>query len=180
MALEVPDEIRRPLDTALGGLREQHDGLRWTPAEQWHLTLAFIGHVDVDVAEVVAGLAPAADSAPERIDLRLAGAGRFGDRVLWIGVDDDPADAVSELGAATQRSLAAADLPVDERPVRPHITLARGRRRRPSRIRSELVEAVPTVAGAWSVDELALVESVQRGRGRPNRYDVRARIGFGG
>ena len=180
VALEVPDEVRVPLDAAVAPLRAEHDRLRWTPAEQWHITLAFIGDVDVAVHEVAAALEAAADSAPGRIGLDLAAAGRFGDRVLWVGVTDEPEGAVADLGVVTQRSLAAAGLPVDDKPVHPHITLARGRRRDRARVRPTLVEAVSSPPMSWSVDEMVLVESVRQGGGRPNRYEARARIGFGG
>ncbi|MGH3443419.1 MAG: RNA 2',3'-cyclic phosphodiesterase, partial [Nitriliruptorales bacterium] len=61
----------------------------------------------------------------------------------------------------------------------PHLTLARSRGRRGAPIRPEHVDAVPQVHGAWTASELVLFESVQQGRGRPNRYDPRARIALG-
>jgi RNA 2',3'-cyclic 3'-phosphodiesterase len=180
VALEVPEPVRDPLDGALAEVRRRWDGLRWNPPEQWHLTLAFIGHVDDEVDDVVSALAPAAEAAPTRIGLTLGAPGRFGQRVLWMGIDDEPEDAVSTLGAATQRALSEAGLPVDDKPVHPHVTLARSRRRGGARIRPDVVEAVPPVDATWSVGELVLYESVQRGRGEPNRYVARARVPFAG
>jgi 2'-5' RNA ligase len=51
------------------------------------------------------------------LDLRFAGAGRFGDRVLWVGVQGDR-DRLRAL---------AGGLATDGRPYRPHLTLARVR-----------------------------------------------------
>lgn len=179
VALEVPDEVRDDLDAAVGPLRDELGRLRWTPSAQWHVTLAFLGHVDAPVDEIVDVLTAPAGDAPAAIDLELGEPGRFGKRVLWVGVRDEPTGAVAEVGAGAQRSLAAASLPVDEKPVRPHLTLARSRGRRDQPIRPEHVDAVPAVRGAWTVGELVLFESVQQGRGQPNRYEPRARIPFG-
>lgn len=93
-------------------------GVRRTPAQHWHLTLAFYGD-DADLARRQAELDRlAALAAPT---LRLAGAGTFAG-VLWVGVQ--PADgALRELAAA-----ADAD---PRHPHRPHVTVARWRRSRP-------------------------------------------------
>ena len=42
VALELPDAVRRRLETLRGGV----PGARWQSAEQMHLTLRFIGEVD--------------------------------------------------------------------------------------------------------------------------------------
>lgn len=178
-ALEVPDEVRTSLDAAVASLRDEVAGLRWTPPAQWHLTVAFLGQVESGVDPVVAALASTVADAPAAIELELAHPGRFGKRVLWIGVRDEPEGAVADLGATAQRALAAADLPVDEKPVSPHLTLARSWGRRGTPVRPQHVEAVPEVRAAWSVGELVLFESVQQGRGEPNRYEPRARLPLG-
>ena len=58
--------------------------------------------------DVVAAVTEVArDHVP--IALELAEAGRFGRRVLWAGIDDDPPEAVATLGEQVQATLAAAD-----------------------------------------------------------------------
>lgn len=180
VALDVPPAVRRPLDAAVEPLRGQHRDLAWTPAVNWHLTLAFLGHVDVPPDQVLAVLSPvAAGCGP--IGLALAPAGRFGQRVLWMGVDDRPQGTVTRLGGAAQEALTEAAIPVDDRPVHPHLTLARarGRGRSGSRVRQQLVDAVPQVAASWSADELLLMRSVPTGRRQPNRYDPVGRLPLG-
>ncbi|MCE7079068.1 2'-5' RNA ligase family protein [Streptomyces sp. ST2-7A] len=76
---EITDELR--------GLPEA-EGLRWTEPTGWHITLAFHGECpDGMLPELGERLGRAAGrSAP--FHLRLGPGGRFGDRVLWLGVAD--------------------------------------------------------------------------------------------
>jgi RNA 2',3'-cyclic 3'-phosphodiesterase len=179
--LEVGDEVRARLDEGVAPLRLAHRALRWTPPSQWHLTVAFLGEVTEPLDAVTSALSPVAAHAPPAIQLELAEAGRFGNRVLWVGVDDDPAEAVAALGSSAQSALQAAGLPVDEKPVRPHLTLARGGRRRggSGRISQRLVDAVPAVDADWTVTDLVVFASVPQGHGEPNSYEPQARIPLG-
>jgi RNA 2',3'-cyclic 3'-phosphodiesterase len=115
------------------------------------------------------------------IGLRLAGPGRFGRHVLWVGMDDDPPGAVAALGDRLQAAIAAAELPVQRQDVRPHLTLARGGRGRPVRTRhlDDLAEALDAVVGSgsgdgddvgWVADEVQVWRS-ELGRG-PARYHL--------
>lgn len=181
-ALEVPEAVRRRLDAAVAPVRRRQDALGWSRAESWHLTVAFLGEVGEErLPEVVEALAGAAARAPEAIGLEFGPAGRFGRRVLWVGVRDQPAGAVAALGAAAQAALAAAGLPVDAKEVRPHLTLARSRNRdRAAQIDGRLVGEVPHTPGEWTVRELVLFASVPAGRGQPNHYQPLARVPLGG
>ena len=106
-------------------------------------------------------------SAPA-MSLRLAGAGRFGPlrrpQVLWAGLDGDVQPLV---GLAVRLASAARglDLPVEDRPFRPHLTLGRWPARRPAD--GTLPERLAGYRGpAWRVGEVRLVES-HLGRASP-------------
>ena len=47
-ALTPPRPVLDALDTAVAALRAECPELRWTRAEAWHLTLAFLGAVEPD------------------------------------------------------------------------------------------------------------------------------------
>ena len=90
-ALLLPPPALAELAAEVGRLRELPgaDRLRWIRPEGWHLTLAFLGEVDdALLPELRERLARAARRHPA-LRLRLAGGGRFGDRVLWTGVAGD-------------------------------------------------------------------------------------------
>lgn len=114
-----PPEVIGHLDRAAADVRVAYPDLAWIPTERWHLTLAFYGEVaDRDVARVERrGLR--ATKRAVALDLKFAGAGHFGDRVLWVGVGGDR-DGLRAL---------AGGLATEGRPYRPHLTLARRARR---------------------------------------------------
>lgn len=121
IAIELPDEIKRPL----GRLQIDIPGARWVPAEQIHLTLAFLGEVDDDtVKRLTTELAKI--QAPG-FELRFSGTGCFPDRrrprVLWVGLEPEP--LLSSLASQVRDAVLACGIPQEERPFSPHITLAR-------------------------------------------------------
>ncbi len=179
VALEVPDDVRERLDAAIAPARSRHPKLAWTSAEGWHLTLAFLGEVPAEPSDIAAVLAPVAAAAPAGIRLTLGQAGRFGRRVLWVGVRDEPPGAVAALGAGAQQALADQDLPVDLKEVRPHLTVARGRSGGTGAPAS-LVAAIPSVQAGWTAREVLLMRSVRVGQRRPNRYEPLLRLPLGG
>ncbi len=130
--------------------------LRRTAPERFHLTLAFLGDVDEHLvgplAECLAGVAAAAGP----MALRLAGAGHFDGRVLWLGLTGevpplqtlagDVADAVTQQG-----------LLLDQKPFRPHVTVARPRGA------LDVLGAVAALSSyegpPWNASELVLMRS---------------------
>jgi RNA 2',3'-cyclic 3'-phosphodiesterase len=117
VAVVPPTEAIAHLDRAAEPVRAAGPQLRWIPTERWHLTLAFYGEVaDRDVARAERrGLRATRDGVA--LDLRFAGAGHFGERVLWVGVQGER-DGLRAL---------AGRLATDGRPYRPHLTVARAR-----------------------------------------------------
>lgn len=130
IALELPERFCSEIAAASRGLSAACDG-RFVPSESYHLTLAFLG----DVCEAESELAvEALDAACARDDgtplgpvpLRGDGLGKFGkpqDATLWMGVA--PVPELLELAERVRGELAARDLPFDEKPFKPHVTLAR-------------------------------------------------------
>jgi RNA 2',3'-cyclic 3'-phosphodiesterase len=147
VAVGPPDDVLTHLAAAVDAVRADHPDLQWVPPQRWHLTLAFYGEVpDADVGRASRRVARAARGVAP-IPLSFTGAGRFGDRVVWVGVAGD----VDRL-----RSLAEAAA-VERRPYRPHLTVARVRRGGDSRAAAD---ALSSYAGpGWSADEVRLVRS---------------------
>lgn len=166
-ALSVPEHVRTLVAAARQPARDAHPELSWSHPEGWHVTLAFLGTVDHErLGEVRAALGAGVRGRP--IGLALGAAARLSNRVLWLEVADDPPGEVAALGARVQSALADAGLPVDAKPVRPHLTLARARRRG-SRVTDAVVGSVAPAQGAWEVGAVHLYESQLGGRG-PARY----------
>ncbi|GAA4039823.1 RNA 2',3'-cyclic phosphodiesterase [Sphingomonas rosea] len=120
VALPVPPSVSERLLDCMDG----PDALRWTEAEQLHLTLRFIGNVDGDLAEDVAHAL--ASLHAYAFTLRLNGVGQFhhkGSGALWAGVE--PREPVAALARKIKRAVQSAGAPPETRAFVPHITLAR-------------------------------------------------------
>jgi RNA 2',3'-cyclic 3'-phosphodiesterase len=171
-AVELPEEIRAAVLDLMAPFRDLA-GFRWTPAENLHLTLAFLGWVRPEqVEEVTARLAgAAADLVP--FEARLGGAGGFPEhgkaRVLWVGFDDD--GQLASLAGAVRAALGELFGP-DERPFRPHVTVARALR--PQRVR---LHVEPRRGPAFHVGAITLFRS--RLGGEHARYDALERWPLG-
>ncbi|GAA1407162.1 RNA 2',3'-cyclic phosphodiesterase [Kitasatospora putterlickiae] len=174
VAVMPPVEALQGLADAVAPLRglPGADRLRWTSADAWHLTLAFLGEVPAErVPELEVALAEVAETHPAHT-LRLAGGGRFGDRVLWAGVEGQDW-ALRRLAEAVHGATAEVTGETDAFGFHPHLTLARagsvrGRRRAEQRMAAAGLDAL---AGAldeyrgpeWEAAELRLMRSEHEG-----------------
>jgi RNA 2',3'-cyclic 3'-phosphodiesterase len=161
VAVYPPPAALAHLDAALAPCTPDWPGLRWAPVEQWHLTLAFLGEVPDDRVDGLAErLARAAGRTPA-MRLRLARFGAFPSarraRVCWAGVEGD-VEPLRLLAARASAAARRAGIDVDDKPYRPHLTLARPRR--PPLDVSGLAAAVGDYAGPWwPADAVRLVRS---------------------
>ncbi|MBQ1027797.1 RNA 2',3'-cyclic phosphodiesterase [Micromonospora sp. C95] len=188
IAIYPPVEAIAHLTTRLAGLRlaaasAAGTNVRLVDPATAHLTLAFLGEVDptrltelrqVLPRAVAAARSGAAAEAPVGCDdppvLRLGGGGRFGwgrSTVLWADVRGD----VSQLGVlagAVRTALTVAGFPGDEKPFRPHLTIARPGDRLPhADIEADLAALDDYLGPPWPAEELVLVQSQP---GPPSRY----------
>jgi 2'-5' RNA ligase len=121
VGLELAWTLRERLAVLAGGV----PGARWVPAENYHLTLRFIGEVPGHQAEEI-DQALAALRA-RRFELSLAGVGTFckagRETALWVGVERNP--QLDHLQAKVETALQRAGLQPERRRFAPHVTLAR-------------------------------------------------------
>jgi len=157
VALDVPLVAIDHLEAAVAAVQGEQPDLRWVPAHRRHLTLAFLGEVEERVLpELTARLDRVARRHPA-LELRFAGAGRFGSKVLWVGVQgqrEPLAGLAQSISAAARR----AGVPIEERAHRPHVTLARSRTT--SLDLRPVVAALAGYAGpSWRARSFSLVRS---------------------
>jgi 2'-5' RNA ligase len=151
IALVPPPEALAPLVAAVDRLRPTAPGLGWVSPRKWHVTLCFLGRGEPSGAlEERLGRVAARHVPPP---LRIAGAGRFGDRVLFAKL----AGELKPLAAGVARAAAKAGYPVEDRPFRAHLTLARGRRTRVD-LRPLVAELAETTGPEWTPQELVLLQ----------------------
>lgn len=161
VALDLPEAVR----SALAAWRPNLPGARWTPAERMHVTLRFLGETPPEAAERIQDhlVTFAASAVPVRTAglVRLPSARR--PHVLAVRLEESPAlaDLAGRLGAVLKK----AGVPPEERPLLPHVTLARFRTPDGAAIRRFLRAASPPEA-AGVAESVSLVHS-RRGEGGP-------------
>jgi 2'-5' RNA ligase len=122
VAIDLPDAIKQQLLD----LQTHIPTARWTKLEQMHLTLRFIGEVpDEQVAPIKSSLATVTAS-PFELTLRNVGhfppGKRTLPRVLWVGIDKQP--ALNDLHQQIESALSQLGFKPDNKSFSPHITLA--------------------------------------------------------
>lgn len=123
VGIELPDALKQQL----ARVREEYPAARWHEPEQLHLTLNFIGSVDEECAQRMVAALDGVGGSP--FPLAVQGVGYFGTpqrpSVIWAGLA--PSAALHQLQQRLEQRLAPLGLVVEDRPYRPHITLARVR-----------------------------------------------------
>jgi 2'-5' RNA ligase len=99
---------------------------RAVPAAKIHLTLAFLGEIADERRGDLEQAAGAQHGEAMRITLDRVGSFRKA-RAAWAA-PSQPVEALNALQASLEQALRAHGLRLEERPFRPHVTLARGTR----------------------------------------------------
>jgi 2'-5' RNA ligase len=166
IALAVPDHVREELTRAQRGLREAlSSGIRWTPPEQFHLTLKFLGDVPADSAKrLEERLRNAVEILPVG-QLHSGGLGVFPDlrrpRVIWAGAASAD-NQLAVLHKAVQLACAEFSNEPAENEFAGHITL--GRVKKPDRALCEAIGRAVKMGerrafGTWTAKSVDLMRS---------------------
>lgn len=169
IALAPPDRAKEELAEELRPAYGTHPQMRWNRIEDWHITLAFLGELPAETVPLLRlPLAALAGSRPAPC-LALRGSGTFDDRVLWSGIEGD-LEELHKLAADVRGAVRSCGVDFEERPLRPHLTLARARRGDRTSAQ-EIAERLAGFAGRrWPAERLHLVGSnAVRGQ-EPIRY----------
>ena len=164
LAVDPPEEIFREIIGIQERLKKTIKGdIRWVRPEGIHLTLKFFGYVyQSDVANI--SLVVKNNVAyMKTLMLNVRNVGAFPTttrpRVLWLGIDGDT-DPLISLQAEMDTGFQEYGFKKEDRPFRPHLTLARVKE--PKGLIG-LAEAVKKngdyVAGSFSVSGLTLFKS---------------------
>lgn len=173
--LPLPDGHRDALDRYLSDCATRAPEFRWTPAANLHLTIRFLGQVELTLAEGIADRL--AGKTLPAFDFQLGEMGTFKrgrlTRVVWIGLGSG-SDEIAALAAEVEAECGRAGLEPETRRYHAHLTLARARPRD-----GAVLPALPAPPElpAWRAEELILYRS-RLGRGG-SVYDPLRRVSLG-
>ena len=158
---------------AVSGMRarlaEAESTLRWVPPENLHFTLKFLGGITPPQLAGVVAAAREVAARTQRFSITLAGLGAFPSarrpRVVWVGVSSG-ADHLVALAEHLDVVLRPAHASREDRPFRPHLTIARVRDAAPVRDLSKEIDALRELEwGCQTVGAICVMESHLRPSG---------------
>ena len=157
-AIEIPEDVRDLLLDLQSGL----PGATWSPWDNLHLTLRFIGEVpepQVDEIEEALWRIEA-----ESFVLQLKGVDRFGGegprsppRLVFAGVEHDA--TLTRLQSKIEQALQGLGFEAERRKYHPHVTLARLKDTPVGRLGNYLTEHAMFSSPAFAVKEFTLFSS---------------------
>jgi len=172
VAIPIPTPLIDALEKtqSLFQARLEKDAVRWSRAEQLHLTLGFLGDIRAGIVDELTDVIRRACESVTPFALSLAGRGCFptagNPRVIWVGVEGD----LEELRQFQRRTEAAtADFGdhSEEKEFHPHLTIGRVKAspRQARQIRDVIEKVVVGKLGEWTVQEVDLMRSELRTEG---------------
>ncbi|MBW3594286.1 MAG: RNA 2',3'-cyclic phosphodiesterase [Actinobacteria bacterium] len=128
VAASIPREHLDRVQEEIAPFKQKVVNARWTPVENQHVTLKFLGSTPADRLDEVATVCEIVAAGREPAQVALTEVGAFPSknrvRVLWVGLDD-PASLLAGVAADLDRGFEPLGFPAEARAYTPHLTLCR-------------------------------------------------------
>ena len=159
LAINFAPEVRHAIAEASAPLRAAAPDLSWIREPQLHLTVKFLGEQSEELAPKIAEAMNSVGARNRVVDVEIGGIGAFPNfrrpRVVWIGVSPEP--KLELLHHDVESACESLGLPLDGKPFRPHLTLARVK---PRAAKSDVLKNLARVAKAVSFTEEVVITSI--------------------
>ena len=171
VAVSIPTHLLEALAGATQDLHQTVPGGRWSPPENQHVTLKFLGWSPAERFEEIAAAVGSVSAAHSPAAVRLAGLGSWPSRrrvrVLWAGLHDE-SELLPRLAAELDDALGPVGFEPEKRDFTPHLTLARWRT--PVPLRVPLPDLPAEVRETFTIEAVELFRSHLSPKGA--RYEV--------
>ena len=156
VAIQLSDELKKKITGSMHEMKKQGIRGNYVPAQNLHLTLAFIGETNEpdNVKEALGQV------KYKSFHMSLSEMGTFGD-LLWVGMKGN--QGLSAAAKAVREALDAAGIDYDRKKFTPHITIIRKA--------SGSWKQVPAPKGEMTVRKLSLMKTTFRD-GKPVYTEV--------
>ena len=163
IAIELDKETQSYLSNIQSELKETEADVKWVKSENIHLTLKFLGNIDLSKINQIKEILTKISQENTEFTIELSGIGAFPKmeypRVIWIGIEKNQ-DKVIKITEDLQERLTTLGIPEENRPFQAHLTLGRVKS---NLNRSILVEKLKNIKlpqkPSQSVNKLTLFKS---------------------
>lgn len=127
-AIDPSDEMRKQISDLIAMLKKPHDSIRWIPVKNLHITLHFLGVVKMEDLTNLIHLVKTEISSIRPFQLKMGNKpelfpNHHHPRVIALNIE--PSDSLLQLVDHIGKGIVAAGYPIERRPFRGHLTLAR-------------------------------------------------------
>ncbi|MCG0276068.1 MAG: RNA 2',3'-cyclic phosphodiesterase [Thermosediminibacteraceae bacterium] len=158
ISIELDPVTRKSVSQFVDKLRFLR-GIKWVNAENYHITLAFMGELPVDKVPLVCDALNGISSRHRPFILNLRSSGFFPDtknpKVFWIGIEKN--NELYRLKEDIDKTLRALNIDFDPKPFSPHLTL--GRIKSPFEFDPKLIPREADFSASFTVKELYFMKS---------------------
>ena len=159
-AIDIPAGVLENIERLLARL-EPTAQIKWSPIDNLHITLKFIGEWPEDrLDELKRALSGVPARGPVDIEIRQVGffPNPHSPRVFWAGIHAGP--ELAGLAAETDRALEKLGVEPEKRAFSPHLTLARIKEPKPLvKLRQEIAALDSFDFGRFTADRFHLYQS---------------------
>ncbi len=170
IGIDLPSELKEKLSEFQSDLKQSGIQGSWRPVENLHITLEFLGEINTQYLSQITDTMAKVANNHKPFTLSLGGLGAFPSfkrpRVLWTAVGESLKE-LEQLRDELHFELKEKEFILDDRPFKPHITLAS----RPQIYNIDLSKFKSKYIGKFTVSEFVLFES-KLGRGKPIYIDL--------
>lgn len=167
IAVDLADAVAERLAALQQTLAERVEDdvrLKWTPPENMHLTLKFLGATEESEIASLRTVVRRVSEKQKPFEIESRGIGCFPrpdrPRVIWAGVDDDGAAHLSQVHLDLEERLAELGVPKEDRSFKPHLTLGRVKSREKPDVDAMFEGLRGTSWGTTNAEEIVLYESL--------------------
>ncbi|MBL8050870.1 MAG: RNA 2',3'-cyclic phosphodiesterase [Anaerolineales bacterium] len=131
IAIDLPQSIQDSIEKQTARLQQTlgNQIIRWTPIQNMHLTLKFLGNIPIQHVDFLKQMLTQIADSHSAFDLQIGGLGSFPSgklpRVLWLGIQ--PAAKLISIQRDVDTGASRLGYEKEARAFSPHLTLGRVR-----------------------------------------------------
>lgn len=169
ISIELPDEIKKNLDKLMAKLKETEAAVKWVKAENLHITLKFLGWVEVKQLDNLIKLTREAISGFESFKISFENLGTFppgeNPKIIWVGTDKG-GHKLCKLAKNLEETLAAFGYKKESREFKSHITIGRVKGKQGAdKLKAKIKSLKAPKFGAVLVDRISIMKSTLTPKG---------------